>query len=131
MKRLRLALLLIMPVGCVLAFGVTAWAVPPTIEAHEVNSSGTASATLTCNKPTGVTSGDLLVLICTNEDASSTPQFWDNKTGWNTYTRDFVPYTGNRNHPRSCRVMLYAYLRPGVVYWDDVVIKKIKDAPKR
>jgi len=55
----------------------------------------------------------------------------DNKTGWNTYTRDFVPYTGNRNHPRFCRVMLYAYLRPGVVYWDDVVIKKIKDPPKR
>ena len=55
----------------------------------------------------------------------------ENPRGWNTYTRDFVPYTGNRNHPRSCRVMLYAYLHAGVVHWDDVVIRKIKDAPKR
>ena len=55
----------------------------------------------------------------------------DNRAGWNTYKRDFVPYTGGVNHPRSCRVMLYAYLRPGVVYWDDVVIRKIKDPPKR
>lgn len=51
------------------------------------------------------------------------------RTGWHTYTRDFVPYTGNENRPRSCRVMLYAYLQPGVIYWDDVAIKKIKDAP--
>ena len=55
----------------------------------------------------------------------------DSKTAWNTYTRDFVPYTANVNHPCSCRIMLYAYLQPGVVFWDDVVVKKIKDAPRR
>jgi len=27
--------------------------------------------------------------------------------------------------------MLYAYWPRGVVYWDDIVVKKIKDAPER
>jgi len=31
--------------------------------------------------------------------------------------------------PKKCRVGLYAYWPAGVVYWDDVVFKKIADAP--
>ena len=65
----------------------------PVIESYEKNNGGsTASQTLTCNKPAGVQIGDLLVLIPMNEDASDTPQFSDNKTGWN-----FVGNGGNSN----------------------------------
>ena len=32
--------------------------------------------------------------------------------------------------PRKCRIGLYAYWPAGVVYWDDVVFKKIGDPPK-
>ena len=32
--------------------------------------------------------------------------------------------------PKKCRIGLYAYWPAGVVYWDDVVFKKIADAPK-
>lgn len=32
--------------------------------------------------------------------------------------------------PKKCRVGLYAYWPAGVVYWDDVVFKKIGDAPR-
>jgi hypothetical protein len=47
---------------------------------------------------------------------------------WKTHTEDFVPrhvkYT-----PRWGRVMLYAYMVPGVVEFDDVVVKQIVPAP--
>ena len=43
---------------------------------------------------------------------------------WNTHTEDFTPrhvkYT-----PQWGRVMLYAYLSPGTVEFDDVVVKQI------
>ena len=43
---------------------------------------------------------------------------------WNTHTEDFTPrhvkYT-----PQWGRVMLYAYLRPGMVEFDDVVVKQV------
>ncbi len=32
--------------------------------------------------------------------------------------------------PKKCRIGLYAYWPAGVAYWDDVVFKKIADAPK-
>jgi hypothetical protein len=32
--------------------------------------------------------------------------------------------------PKRCRIGLYAYWPKGVVYWDDVVFKKIADPPK-
>ncbi len=53
----------------------------PVIESFEKNS-GTSINTLTCNKPTGVASGDLLVLIAANDEVFN-PSFSDNKTGWN------------------------------------------------
>jgi hypothetical protein len=31
--------------------------------------------------------------------------------------------------PRYVKLMLYAYWPKGVVYWDDIVVKKIKDGP--
>ena len=47
-----------------------------------------------------------------------------NTWSWNTHTEDFTPkhvkYT-----PRWGRVMLYAYAVPGVVEFDDVVVKQI------
>ena len=33
-------------------------------------------------------------------------------------------------HTKKCRIGLYAYHPGGVVYYDDVVFKKIADAPK-
>jgi hypothetical protein len=63
----------------------------PVIESWSKNNGGTtASATLTFSEPAGVQSGDLLVIIVMNEDATSTPQFSDNKVGWN-----FVDTSGN------------------------------------
>jgi hypothetical protein len=62
---------------------------------------------------------------------------------WTEYGHDFVPFlTGKEDprtgryvpsgrQPRCIRLMLYAYWPEGVVYWDDVVVKKIKDAPVR
>ncbi len=43
---------------------------------------------------------------------------------WNTHTEDFTP-KHPRYSPRWGRVMLYAYLRPGTVDFDDVVVKQI------
>ncbi len=43
---------------------------------------------------------------------------------WNTHTEDFTP-KHVKYSPKWGRVMLYAYLTPGVVEFDDVVVKKI------
>ena len=43
---------------------------------------------------------------------------------WNTQTEDFTP-KHTKYVPRWGRVMLYAYLHPGVMEWDDVVVKQI------
>jgi hypothetical protein len=43
---------------------------------------------------------------------------------WNTHTEDFTP-RHTKYTPRWGRVMLYAYLRPGTVDFDDVVVKQI------
>jgi hypothetical protein len=52
------------------------------------------------------------------------------KNVWNTHTEDFSP-THTMYSPKFGRVMLYAYQPPGIVDWDDVVIKKIADAPSQ
>ena len=68
-----------------------------------------------------------------------------NKKEWTTYGHDFVPYVrfprkrgqgfGTyakvAKQPRYLKLMLYAYWPKGVVYWDDIVVKKLKDAPER
>ena len=54
----------------------------PVLQSYQKNN-GLASSTLTCSKPGGVQAGDLLVLICTNDENGNTQQFTDNKTGWN------------------------------------------------
>jgi len=46
------------------------------------------------------------------------------KNTWNTQTEDFTP-KHTKYTPRWGRVMLYAYLQPGVVEFDDVVVKQI------
>lgn len=46
---------------------------------------------------------------------------------WNTQTEDFTP-KHTKYTPRWCSVMLYAYLQPGTVEWDDVIVKKIVPA---
>ena len=43
---------------------------------------------------------------------------------WNTQTEDFTP-KHTKYTPKWGRVMLYAYLHPGVMEWDDVVVKQI------
>lgn len=51
------------------------------------------------------------------------------KGEWYTYTRDFHPHRDDRFDPVITRVELYAYWPKGVVYFDDVVLKKLKDRP--
>lgn len=46
------------------------------------------------------------------------------KNVWNVQTEDFTP-RHTKYSPKWGRVMLYAYLSPGVIEWDDVVIKEI------
>jgi hypothetical protein len=46
---------------------------------------------------------------------------------WNTQTEDFTP-THTKYSPKRGRVMLYAYLNPGEVEFDDVVVKQISPA---
>ena len=53
---------------------------------------------------------------------------------WTEYGHDFVPYVDPGplgKHVRYAKVMLYAYTSAGTVWWDDIVIRKIKDAPIR
>jgi hypothetical protein len=47
---------------------------------------------------------------------------------WNTHTEDFTP-KHPRYSPKWGRVMLYAYLMPGEVEFDDIVVKQILTAP--
>ena len=47
---------------------------------------------------------------------------------WNTHTEDFTP-RHTKYLPEWGRVMLYAYLKPGVVEFDDVIVKQIAAAP--
>jgi len=54
----------------------------PIIESWQVNSDTVASTNLWVNKPSGVQTGDLLVLLPFNDDTSSTDQFTNNKNGW-------------------------------------------------
>ncbi len=50
---------------------------------------------------------------------------------WQTVEATFIPGATRPEHlPAFLKVDLYAYLSAGVVYWDDVVLKKVKDAPK-
>lgn len=53
--------------------------------------------------------------------------YFDEKGAWQTFTRDFRPHRDDEHDPTVTRVELYAYFPPGVVYFDDVVMKKIKD----
>jgi len=46
---------------------------------------------------------------------------------WNTQTEDFTP-KHTKYTPRWGRVMLYAYLAPGVVEFDDVMVKQLLPA---
>jgi hypothetical protein len=48
---------------------------------------------------------------------------------WNIHTEDFTP-THTKYSPKWGRVMLYAYLKPGVAEFDDVVVKQILPPPK-
>jgi len=45
---------------------------------------------------------------------------------WRTFTRDFMPHRNDAHDPKQTRVELYAYWPEGVVYFDDVVMKKIE-----
>jgi hypothetical protein len=47
---------------------------------------------------------------------------------WNTHSEDFTP-RHTKYSPKSGRVMLYAYVKPGVVDFDDVVVKQIVPPP--
>ena len=45
-------------------------------------------------------------------------------------TADFIPSATEAKHtPTFLKVDLYAYWPAGVIYWDDVVLKKVRDAP--
>ena len=48
---------------------------------------------------------------------------------WNTQTEDFTPHH-TKYAPYWGRVMLYAYLTPGIIEFDDVVVKQIVPPPK-
>jgi hypothetical protein len=61
---------------------------------------------------------------------------------WTEYGHDFVPFAGKTDartgrflrypkQPKYLRLMLYAYWPKGVVYWDDIVVKKMGNAPER
>jgi len=52
------------------------------------------------------------------------------KGAWHEVTADFVPEATTKAHtPEFLKVDLYAYWPKGVIYWDDVVLKKVRDAP--
>jgi hypothetical protein len=56
--------------------------------------------------------------------------YFDKKNTWQTFTRDFRPHRDDHEgkfDPTITKVELYAYWPPGVIYFDDVVLKKIKD----
>ena len=43
---------------------------------------------------------------------------------WNTQTEDFTP-KHTKYSPKAARVDLYGYLSPGIIEWDDVVVKEV------
>ena len=48
---------------------------------------------------------------------------------WNSVTADFIPESTQPDQmPTFLKVDLYAYWPAGVIYWDDVVLKKVRDA---
>jgi hypothetical protein len=52
------------------------------------------------------------------------------KAQWNSVVADFIPSHANPNQqPTWMKVDLYAYWPKGVVFWDDIVLKKVRDAP--
>jgi hypothetical protein len=52
------------------------------------------------------------------------------KKQWNSVVADFIPCHDNPNQqPTWLKVDLYAYWPKGEVYWDDIVLKKVRDAP--
>ena len=52
------------------------------------------------------------------------------KGQWNSVVADFIPEaTRPEQHPAFLKVDLYAYWPKGVIYWDDIVLKKVRDAP--
>ena len=52
------------------------------------------------------------------------------KGEWHTVTADFVPESTTPDQtPTHLKVDLYAYWPKGVIFWDDVVLKKVRDAP--
>ena len=49
---------------------------------------------------------------------------------WNSVTADFVPEALKAEQaPRRLKVDLYAYYPAGVILWDDIVLKQVRDAP--
>jgi hypothetical protein len=53
------------------------------------------------------------------------------KGQWNEVVADFVPLATRADQmPTFLKVDLYAYWPKGVIYWDDIVLKKVRDAPK-
>lgn len=54
----------------------------PVLESH-TKAAQAASSSITVNKPSGVVSGDLLLIIVFSDDVTDTAQFSDNLTGWN------------------------------------------------
>jgi len=47
---------------------------------------------------------------------------------WNTVVADFVPSVFNKGQvPTFLKVDLYAYYPAGIIYWDDIVLKKVRD----
>ena len=52
------------------------------------------------------------------------------KGQWNSVVADFIPEaTRPDQQPAFLKVDLYAYWPKGVIYWDDIVLKKVRDAP--
>ena len=57
--------------------------------------------------------------------------YFDAKGEWQTFTRDFRPHRDDKHDPTVTRVELYAYHPAGTVWFDNVVLKKIKDRAKK
>ncbi len=54
------------------------------------------------------------------------------KGRWNSVTADFIPESTRPAHtPTFMKVDLYAYWPAGVIFWDDIVLKKVRDAPPK
>ena len=45
---------------------------------------------------------------------------------WTEFVRDFSPHRNDAHDPSRTRVELYAYWPEGIVYYDDVVMKKLE-----